>query len=235
MQALRNFRSYFFRGMAALLPTILTIWLFVQFYLFVQQNISRHINRLIVNLMLLVTDRYPEQFLVDFWVAGRGQITGFVVALVIVCIIGAFLASVVGRTLWHIFEKALTRAPFVRKVYPYIKQITDFVLTKKKLSFNKVVAIQYPRKGVYSVGLVTGTGLKKIGNAINKEFLTVFVPTSPTPFTGYVIMTPKDETIELDMTIEEALRFTVSGGVITPAEREAFQALVANKDKESGV
>ncbi len=82
--------------------------------------------------------------------------------------------------------------------------------------------------------MVTGSGLKKIVESTSKEFLTVFVPTSPTPFTGYVIMTPKDETIELNMTIEEALRFTISGGVITPAEHEAFQAF-ANKEKDSGV
>jgi uncharacterized membrane protein len=122
----------------------------------------------------------------------------------------------------------------VKKVYPYIKQITDFMLTRKDLSFSKVVAVQYPRVGVWSVAMVTGTGLKKLAGSVQKEFLTVFVPTSPTPFTGYVIMTPKDETIELDMTIEEALRFTISGGVITPAEQKAFEA-IANKDDADNV
>ena len=217
------------------MPTILTIWIFVQFYLFVQNNISSHINRFIVKIIMLVTDsdRYPEQLLVDFWVLGRGQITGFVIALIAVCVLGAFLASVVGKTLWLVFEKALANIPIVKKVYPHIKQITDFVLAKKKLSFNKVVAIQYPRKGVWSIGMVTGTGLKKWVNATKKDILTVFVPSSPTPFTGYVIMTPKDEMVELDMTIEEALRFTISGGVITPAEREAFQAMMTIKDKDT--
>ena len=169
-----------------------------------------------------------------YWVNGPGQVTGFLIAVIGVCFIGAFLASVVGKTLWRLFEKAFINLPLVKQVYPYIKQITDFLLTKKKLSFNHVVALQYPRKGVWSIALVTGTGLKKIVNSSDKEFLTVFVPTSPTPFTGYVIMTPKDETIELEMTIEEALRFTISGGVITPAEGEAFRALT-NKDDESGV
>ena len=231
MQAFKNFRTYFFRGMAALLPTILTIWIFVQSYLFIQNNVSRHINGFIVKLIRLVTHEWSEDFLISFWVKGRGQITGFVVALVAVCILGALLASVVGKTLWRIFEKALARIPFVKKVYPYIKQITDFLLAKKRLSFNKVVAIQYPRKGIWSVALVTGSGLKKVNESKRKEFLTVFVPSSPTPFTGYVIITPKDETIELDMTIEEALRFTVSGGVITPAEHEAFEAMRSNEEE----
>ena len=229
MQAFKNFRSYFFRGMAALLPTILTIWIFVQCYIFVQDKVSVYINKGVVLLISLFTERYSVEFLNDFWVAGPGRITGFFLTIIGVCFIGAFLASFAGRTIWHIIEKAFARIPLVKKVYPYIKQITDFLLAKKKLSFNKVVALQYPRKGVWSVGMVTGTGLKKIVNAHEKEFLTVFVPSSPTPFTGYVIMTPKDETIELDMSIEEALRFTISGGVITPAEHEAFQAM-KNKD-----
>ena len=273
MQGVKNFRTYFFRGLAALLPTILTIWIFIQCYVFLKNNISNHINRGVVSLLVATIDWYPpidgddkkeyakalepelranEAVLTarikdpdiiygtrvaaasKYWVKGPGQIAGFIPALLGVVFIGAFLASVAGKTLWRMFEKALMNIPVVKKIYPYIKQITDFMLTRKKLSFNKVVAIQYPRKGVWSVAMVTGTGLKKLVGSGEKEFLTVFVPTSPTPFTGYVIMTPKDETIELDMTIEEALRFTISGGVITPAEHEAFRAMT-NKDGDGGV
>ena len=233
MQALKNLRTYFFRGMAALLPTILTIWIFAQCYLFIQNTVSLHINRGLVLLISWFTDRYSKEFLYDFWVNGPGRLTGFFLAIIGVCFIGAFLASVVGKTLWHIFEKTLMRTPLLKKVYPYIKQITDFLLAKKNLTFNKVVAIQYPRKGVWSVALVTGNGLKKLANSCSGELLTVFVPTSPTPFTGYVIITPKNETIELDMTIEEALRFTVSGGVITPAEHEAFEAMTHKEENIS--
>lgn len=269
MLAFKNFRTYFFRGMAALLPTILTIWIFFQCYLFIQGNIGKPINHGIVQLVVATTEwpvvmedqkrsyamkLYPElqgqASLIDmkihdesfvqevrtaiaeeFWVTGKGQVTGFLVAVVGVCFIGAFLASVVGRTLWRLIENMIANIPLISKVYPYIKQITDFVFMKKKMTFNQVVAIQYPRKGVWSVALVTGIGLKKVINAVEKEVLTVFVPSSPTPFTGYVIMTPKDETIELDMTVQEAMRFTISGGVITPAEHAAFEAMV-KKGKE---
>jgi uncharacterized membrane protein len=271
MEAFKNFRGYFLRGLAALLPTILTIWLFVQFYVFVQENVSSRINRSVVRVMVTLVDWYPavseeekkayalsqepelqtnpkalarrikDEDIVkgariraceEYWVEGPGQITGFILALVAVCIVGALLASVVGKTLWRMFEKTLMRTPLVKKVYPYIKQVTDFLLAKKNLSFDEVVALQYPRKDVWSIGLVTGKGLKKISEEKEQEFLTVFVPTSPTPFTGYVIMTPKDETIALDMTIEEALRFTISGGVITPAEHKAFQAMSGKGEQE---
>lgn len=230
MQAFKNFRTYFFRGLAALLPTILTVWIFIQCYVFIQGKVSVHINGWLVWLIGWVSEgKWSKEFLTEFWVDGPGRITGFFIAVFGVVFIGAFLASVVGKTLWHFFEKTFMNLPLIKKVYPHIKQITDFLLTKKDISFNNVVALQYPRKGVWSVGLVTGTGLRKIVNECGKDFLTVFVPTSPTPFTGYVIMTPKDETIELEMTVEEALRFTVSGGVITPAEHDAFKAL-SNKD-----
>ena len=233
MQAFRNFRSYFFRGMAALLPTILTIWIFVQCYIFIQDKVSIHINRGLVHLILLITDNWEENFLVDFWVDGPGRITGFFIAIIGVCFIGAFLASVMGRTLWHFIEKNLMRVPLVSKVYPYIKQVTDFFLAKKSLEFSKVVAFEYPRKETWSVGLVTGQGLKKVSNETRKDFVTVFVPTSPTPFTGYVIMVPRDETIELEMSIEEALRFVISAGVITPAEHLAFEASKKEQDEET--
>jgi uncharacterized membrane protein len=272
MQGVTNFKTYFFRGLAALLPTILTIWIFIQCYLFLKNNISNHINRGVVNVLVATIDWYPpinnnekmeyakalepelranESLLTAriedpdiisgtrvavasrYWVTGPGQIAGFILALLGVVFIGAVLASVAGRALWRMFERALMNIPVVKKIYPYIKQITDFMLTRRALSFSKVVAIQYPRKGVWSVAMVTGTGLKKLVSSAQKEFLTVFVPTSPTPFTGYVIMTPKDETIELDMTIEEALRFTISGGVITPAEQKAFEKLTNKDDADS--
>ncbi|MFH1614759.1 MAG: DUF502 domain-containing protein [Planctomycetota bacterium] len=267
MQTIGNFRGYFFRGLAALLPTILTIWIFVQCYIFVRDNIGVHINRGLVRLIVYTFKDYPAlsqeelehyaigedkslrgdtnalsltakdesvifsarvEALERYWVHGPGQITGFVVALVAVCIVGAILASVVGKTLWRLLEKFLLKIPVIRRVYPYIKQITDFVLSRERPSFTRVVAIEYPRKGLWSVALVTGTGLKKVVNSMKKDYLTVFVPSSPTPFTGYVLTVAKDDVIDLDMSIEEAMRFVVSGGVITP-ETEAWDEMISEK------
>jgi len=226
MQIAGRFKSYFLRGLAVLLPTILTIYIFVWGYAFIRDNISIHINQALVTLTMRLQGVDPHneavrQAWTAFWVQGWGQIAGFLIALVGVCIVGALFASVVGRSLWRLVENFITHAPVVSKVYPYIKQITDFLLaqsSKEKL-FTRVVGVEYPRKGIWSIGFVTGTGLKKISDGVEKKFLTVLVPTSPTPFTGFVIMVPKEETIELDITVEEALRFTVSAGVVTPAVR----------------
>jgi len=254
------------------LPTILTIWIFVQCYTFVRDNISSYINRGLARVMVYTIDFYPAvtdeqltKFAVSqdstlrgdpaalkariqqddiklgariqqaekYWVHGPGQIAGFLLALVAVCILGVLLASVVGKTIWHKFERFLTKTPVLRKVYPYVKQITDFLFTRDRLSFTRVVAVQYPRKGVWSVAMVTGTGLKQITDRQPKQFLTVFVPSSPTPFTGYVITVPKEDTMDLDMNIEEALRFSISGGVITPENQPLFEKVSGEKGRES--
>jgi len=237
-----RFKSYFLRGLAVLLPTILTIWIFVWGYSFIQDNIGIYINRGLVRLTILVKgldwgNAQVRKVWSDFWVDGWGSIAGFIVALVAVCILGAILASVVGRTIWRMVEGFIMNTPFLRRVYPYIKQITDFVLTQeeKKKMFSRVVAVEYPRKGIWSMGFVTGSGLEKVVNNVKKEFLTILIPTSPTPFTGFVIMVPKKQTIELDMTMEEALRFAVSAGVITPGGERVAAALPeagSENDKE---
>jgi len=226
---MRRFRSYFLRGLAVLLPTIVTIWIFVWGYRFIQENISVHINRGLVKLVILfhLNAGIGKDKLTKILVQGPGSVIGFLIALIGVCAVGAMLASVVGRTLWRVIEKFIMRTPFLRQVYPYVKQVTDFLLTQNEQQkmFLRVVAVEYPRKGIWSMGMVTGSGLKKLVDNVEKEFVTILVPTSPTPFTGFVIMVPKEQTIDLDMSVEEAIRFTVSAGVIAPRAEQMKAAL----------
>lgn len=207
------------RGLAVLLPTIVTIWILVWGYRFIQDNISIYIKEGLDWLIRFAAgESFVDKHLDKFWINVVLSIAGFLVALFAVCLVGALLASVVGKTLWRTVEKFIMNTPILRQVYPYVKQVTDFLLTQeeKKKMFSRVVAVEYPRQGVWSMGLVTGSGLKKVVDNVKKEFLTILIPTSPTPFTGFVIMVPKEQTIELNMTIEEAIRFAVSAGVIAP-------------------
>jgi len=240
MRVTKRFKNYFLRGLAVLLPTIVSIWIFVWAYTFIQGNISIYINKglvRLINAIPFLLSSWSLDDLTKFWVKGAGSIAGFLIALVAVFLVGALLASVVGRAIWRIIEKFIMNAPFLRRVYPYVKQITDFVLTPEEQAklFSKVVALEYPRKGVWSIGLVTGSGLKKVTENVEKEFLTILIPNSPTPVTGYVIMVPKEQTIALDMTIEEAFRFTISAGVIAPDSQRTPVALpkavLENKEK----
>ncbi|MBN1806301.1 MAG: DUF502 domain-containing protein [Sedimentisphaerales bacterium] len=218
------------------MPTIVTIWIFVWGYTFIQEKISIHINRGLVRLTMFSQglewgaeeNEKIKQTWRKFWVDGWGSIAGFLIALIAVCIIGALFASVVGKTIWRMIDKFIMNTPVLSKVYPYVKQITDFLFAQEeqeKLPFSRVVAVEYPRKGIWSLGLVTGSGLTKVVENVRRDCLTVLIPTSPTPFTGFVIMVPKKQTIDLDMTIEEAFRFTVSGGVITPSPQRQVAAL----------
>lgn len=263
MSLTKHIKSYFLRGLAVLLPTILTVWIFVWAFIFIQKNISTHINRGLVRVLVFaasdrfeVSDEEIKSYLLDAkpelrdsptelkyymtaerpesrrkalivkleetWVHGPRAITGFIVAVVGVCIVGAVLASVVGRAIWRSIDKSIKNAPVLRRVYPYIKQVTDFLLTQDEQGnvFSQVVAVEYPRRGIWSIGLATGSGMKKVAESSQKEMVSILIPNSPTPITGYVIMVPKEDTIVLDITIEEAFRFTITAGVVTPSAEQ---------------
>jgi uncharacterized membrane protein len=230
MNVTKRLRSYFLRGLAVLLPALLTLWILAWGYGQVQRRVAVHINRGVVEaLVRLQQDRLSPTAIEEYrarqtdrFVKGfSGSIVGVLIAIVLVVLVGALLASVVGRALWRITESFILNTPVLRRVYPYVKQVTDFVLPEEdqKKMFSRVVAVEYPRKGVWSLGFVTGSGVRAVVEEVGGEFLTVMVPTSPMPVTGWVITVPKDETIALDMTVEEALRFVVSGGVILPDAR----------------
>ncbi len=221
----RRFKSYFLRGLAVLLPTMLTLWILAWGYEFIQDNVSIHINRGLVKALVWLhsgSEEALEQYeakLEEIFVTGlAGSAVGLLIAVAAVFLVGALLASVVGRALWRIIEAFIMSTPVLRRVYPYVKQVTDFLLTQEdqKRMFSRVVAVEYPRQGIWSIGLVTGSGLRRIADNVHEECLTILVPNSPTPVTGYVIVVPKAQTIALEMTIEEAFRFAISAGVITP-------------------
>lgn len=144
------------------------------------------------------------------------HVVGFLIAIILVYFTGFFLASFIGRTSWRAAEGLLHRIPLIRAIYPNIKQVTDFLLTERSVEFAGVVAVQYPRKGIWAVGLSTGGPMKQVQERVSDDLVTVFIPSSPTPVTGYVIQVPRKDVIELNMTIDEGLRFTISGGVIKP-------------------
>jgi len=146
----------------------------------------------------------------------RLHLLGFLIAIILVYFVGFFLASFIGRTSWRAAEGLLYRIPLIRAIYPNVKQVTDLVLSERSVEFSGVVAVEYPRKGIWSVGLSTGGPIKQVQQRVTDDLVSVFIPSSPTPITGYVIQVPREDVIDLDMTIDEGLRFTISGGVIKP-------------------
>ncbi len=148
----------------------------------------------------------------------RLHLLGFLIAIILVYFTGFFLASFIGRASWRAAEGVLRKIPLIKTIYPNIKQVTDFLLAERSVGFSGVVAVQYPRKGIWSLGLSTGDPMKAVQDASEDEMITLFIPSSPTPITGYVIQVPRKDVIILDMSIDDGLRFTISGGVIKPGQ-----------------
>jgi uncharacterized membrane protein len=114
------------------------------------------------------------------------------------------------------FERVITRLPFVRNVYSSVKQVTDFVFSEREIEYTRVVAVEYPRKGIWQLAFVTGETLLDVSAAANEATLTVFFPCSPMPFTGFTATVKRSETLDLNVTTEQAIQYLVSCGVVSP-------------------
>lgn len=136
--------------------------------------------------------------------------------ILVLYLLGKFMAAGVGRFFYGSFERVITRVPIVRKVYTSVKQVSDFLLTTGEVQYSRVVAVEWPRKGIWCLALVTGSGLKEVRSAAGEEVLSVLIPTSPMPMTGFTVTVKKSETVELDITIDAAIQFIVSCGVVVP-------------------
>lgn len=144
------------------------------------------------------------------------QIIGLVVAIIAVYIAGRLVGGFVGRLLYRYLERLISSIPVVEKIYGYVKQIVDFLFSQDQpIKFNRVVAAEYPRRGIWSVGFQTNNSMKTISTR-SGDSVTVFIPSSPTPFTGYTVTVPREDIIELPISVEEAIGFAVSGGVLQP-------------------
>ncbi|MHC4712444.1 MAG: DUF502 domain-containing protein [Planctomycetota bacterium] len=230
-------RRIFLRGLAALLPTVVTVIIFYKLYDFIKNTVGAGINWLIAAVVTYVKTREVEKAEIEAFLAEVPPILGTILAIALMFLVALFvglvLASFIGRKVWTAVEKRLFGIPIVRLVYPSIKQITDFVFGEPELSFKRVGLLEYPRKGVYSIGFITGTAFASLQQRVGREMVTFFIPSSPTPFTGYCVQVFRDEVTELDVPVEAAIRYIVSGGVILPiaegGDAESVQAALGSQ------
>ena len=138
------------------------------------------------------------------------------VFLTVLYFFGRLFTFGLGRWFVRGFDKAILRIPVVNKVYGGVKQVTDFAFSEREIEFNRVVAIQYPREGIWSLGFVTGNSMREISEITGEQMLSVLMPTSPMPMTGFTVTVPKREAVDVDVTIDEAIQFVVSCGVVVP-------------------
>jgi len=148
-------------------------------------------------------------------------------------LLGKFMGAGIGRFFWSLLEGGIERLPLVRNVYSAVKQVSGFILNERALQVSRVVAVEYPRPGVWALGFVMGEGMAPIERLVGQECVTVLICTSPMPMAGFVITIRRTEAIELDLTLDQAIQFIVSCGVVIPPKSPLGQAVAAQKASQA--
>jgi|TARA_R110000782_G_scaffold12913_3_gene38223 uncharacterized membrane protein len=141
---------------------------------------------------------------------------GFFIAILLIYLAGLLLGNFFGRQIYHRVERLIAKIPGFKQVYPHVKQVVDLILGEKKMAFSKVVLVEYPSKDIWTMGFLTGDSLRSIDQSAGGRVVSVFIPTSPTPFTGFTINVLASALKPMDVSMEEALRFVITAGVLTP-------------------
>lgn len=211
-------RRYLIAGVLIWVPIGITV-LLLQFLV-----------RLADRTLLLIPEAYRPEALLGFHIPGLGLI----LALLILLFTGILVANLVGRKLVEWAENLLARIPFVRTVYQGAKQVMETVLSSSGNSFRKVLLVEYPRAGTWSLAFQTATEVGEVQDRTGEEVVSVFVPTTPNPTSGFLIMVPKNEVIELSMTVDEAVRMIISLGVVVPPWPPQVERPAAPQPPEEG-
>lgn len=167
---------------------------------------------LLDKIILFLPLEYRPESLFGFSIPGFGLI----LAIGVLLLTGMLATNLLGRQLVSLWEAILSRIPIVRSIYNAVKQIASTVLTSKGKAFRKVVMAEYPRKGVWSIGFLTNDNVAVNCEGMEEDMLTVFLPTTPNPTSGFILLFPKQDIIELDMSVEDGFKFIISIGVVVP-------------------
>ncbi len=195
---MKRIRNYFVTGVVVLLPVIVTwqvlVWLFNAVDGLLRGVVARVFGHSVPGLGLAVT-------------------------LLVVFMVGLLAANYFGRRLIHYGEAVMRRTPIVRSVYATIRQITDAFVSRDQAAFKHVCLVEYPRRGMYSLGFITSPAPGELGRRTNADLVGVFIPTTPNPTSGFLLYVPRAEVILLDMPVEDGLKAIISGGVVVPREK----------------
>jgi uncharacterized membrane protein len=195
-------KKYLITGLLIWVPLAVTLWV-----------LNLIVSEMDQTVRLLPTAWQPKQVL-GFDIPGLGLLLSAIVVLVT----GVLARNFIGRQLVHWWEGLLSRIPIVRSIYSSVKQVSDTMLSPKGNAFRQAVLVEFPQRGHWAIGLVVGAPGPVLTRDIGADMLTVFVPTAPNPTSGYTILVPPSEVKELDITVDDALKFVISLGVVTPSE-----------------
>jgi len=193
-------RKYFITGLLILVPLAITLWV-----------LDAVISTMDQSLLLLPPEWRPEN-LVGFQFLGLGTI----LTLMIIFVTGLLAQNFIGNYVVKLWEALLNRIPIVNSIYSSVKQVSDTLFSSSGNAFRKAVLIEYPRQGSWTIAFLTGVPGGDVVNHLKGEFVSVYVPTTPNPTSGFFLMVPKKDAIELDMSVDAALKYIVSMGVVAP-------------------
>lgn len=204
MPLFARLRTYFFAGILVTAPIGITLYLTWVVITFVDSQVTP-----------FIPTRYNPQTYLPFGIPGLGV----VVAVVFLTLIGALTAGLVGRWLVRLSDRIMQRMPVIRNVHSALKQILETVLAQQSKAFRQVVLVEYPRRGMWALGFITGDTVGEVQHLTEDDVVNVFLPTTPNPTSGFLLFVPRSEVFVLSMTVEEGIKMVVSGGIVTPPDR----------------
>ena len=237
-----DFKRALLTGLAALFPILITVFLLSWLYQQLDRTIGAAVNgicqRVIVASPGLFETVFPGAaaevvddagarggYAADNFPGFVGVSIGILGALVLIYLVGVLLRSYIGKRIVGVVDRFFERFPVIKAIYPHARQVGEFLFGGQRRSrFRRAVAVEYPRKGAYTVGFLTGEGMKDIEEKAGRDFVTVFIPTSPLPLTGFVVVVPREEVTEIDMSVEETFRFCMSAGMVATAKQRPGEA-----------
>ena len=205
----RRLRNVFLTGFLVTLPIALTV--FILNFLFKSLDA---LSPIFTHWLIVLGAPLPEGYRVPF--------LGVIMTFTIVFFVGALTTNIFGNKLLQFWEGVVEKIPFVRRIYKGTKQVVSSFATMDTKSFTKVVLIEFPRKGAHAIAFVTGKTRGELQRLTSDNHINIFIPTTPNPTSGFIIFADPSEVIELDMTIEEGIKYVVSGGIVTPEQAENF-------------
>jgi uncharacterized membrane protein len=196
-----RFRTYFLAGILVTSPILITTYVTWLIVTFIDTQVAGMLPE-----SLDFTKKLPHQ------IPGLGLI----ISIIAITFIGAITPGFIGRTLLKAGERILNKMPVVRSVYGAIKQIMETVMSTSSDSFREVVLVEYPRKGIWVIGFVTGETKGEVQSLTKDKVINVFVPTTPNPTSGFLLFIPQKDLVYMGMKIEDAVKMVISGGIVTP-------------------
>ena len=193
-------RRYFITGLLIWVPLVITLWV-----------LDLLVSTMDQTLLLL-----PPAWRTESWLGVHIPGLGVVLTLLIVFATGVFAANIIGQQLVKFGEGALARIPVVNSIYHSVKQVSDTLFAPGGQAFRKALLVQWPSAGSWTIAFLTGTPGGDVARHLKGDYVSIYVPTTPNPTGGYFVMMPRDAVIELDMTVDEALKYIISTGVAMP-------------------